>query len=73
MNFFLLLLGDTSAPATRSVCYFSLLLLFAESKPAGYASKLKRLPLSLQEAVESLSADKVLHELIGDKLVTQPL
>jgi hypothetical protein len=72
MNFFLLLLGDTFC-FRHSVCYFNLLLLFAESKPAGYASKLKRLPLSLQEAVESLSADKVLHELIGDKLVTEPL
>ncbi|KAK3153845.1 hypothetical protein QOZ80_2BG0182250 [Eleusine coracana subsp. coracana] len=41
-----------------------------ESNPAEYASKLKRLPQSLQEAVESISADKVLHELIGDKLVT---
>uniref|UniRef100_A0A0A9CPX5 GS catalytic domain-containing protein n=1 Tax=Arundo donax TaxID=35708 RepID=A0A0A9CPX5_ARUDO len=41
-----------------------------ESNPADYASKLKRLPQNLQESVESLSADKVLHELIGDKLVT---
>lgn len=47
-----------------------LLTLFAESDPADYASKLKRLPQNLQEAVESLSADKVLHELIGDKLVS---
>jgi hypothetical protein len=44
--------------------------LSAESNPADYASKLKRLPQSLQGAVESLCADKVLHELIGDKLVT---
>jgi glutamine synthetase len=44
-----------------------------ESNPADYASKLKRLPQSLQEAVESLYADKVLHELIGDKLVTAAL
>ncbi|KAJ1295341.1 hypothetical protein BS78_01G216300 [Paspalum vaginatum] len=41
-----------------------------ESNPADYASKLKRVPQNLQESVESLSADKVLHELIGDKLVT---
>ncbi|CAN6293355.1 unnamed protein product [Urochloa humidicola] len=41
-----------------------------ESNPADYASKLQRLPQNLQESVESLSADKVLHELIGDKLVT---
>jgi glutamine synthetase len=41
-----------------------------ESNPADYASKLKRLPQNLQESVESLSGDKVLHELIGDKLVT---
>jgi hypothetical protein len=46
------------------------LVLFAESNPADYASKLKRLPQNLQESVESLSGDKVLHELIGDKLVT---
>ncbi|KAF8672674.1 hypothetical protein HU200_049368 [Digitaria exilis] len=44
-----------------------------ESNPADYASKLKRLPQNLQEAVESLSADKVLHELIGDKLVSSAL
>ncbi|KAL6641020.1 hypothetical protein ACP70R_019201 [Stipagrostis hirtigluma subsp. patula] len=41
-----------------------------ESNPADYASRLKRLPQNLQESVESLSADKVLHELIGEKLVT---
>ncbi|KAL6842432.1 hypothetical protein ACP4OV_027859 [Aristida adscensionis] len=41
-----------------------------ESNPADYASKLKRLPQNLQESVESLSGDNVLHELIGDKLVT---
>ncbi|KAL5682900.1 hypothetical protein ACJX0J_009285, partial [Zea mays] len=41
-----------------------------ESNPSDHSSKLKRLPQNLQESVESLSADKVLHELIGDKLVT---
>ncbi|CAD6205249.1 unnamed protein product [Miscanthus lutarioriparius] len=41
-----------------------------ESNPSDHASKLKRLPQNLQESVEALSADKVLHELIGDKLVT---
>ncbi|KAL5230331.1 hypothetical protein ABZP36_029107 [Zizania latifolia] len=41
-----------------------------ESNPADYASKLKRLPTDLLESVESLAADKILHELIGDKLVT---
>ncbi|KAG2537741.1 protein fluG-like [Panicum virgatum] len=41
-----------------------------ESNPADYASKLKRLPQNLQESIDSLSGDKVLHELIGDKLVT---
>ena len=42
----------------------------AESNPADYASKLKRLPQDLLESVESLAADKTLHELIGDKLIT---
>jgi glutamine synthetase len=42
----------------------------AESNPADYASKLKRLPKDLLESVESLAADKTLHELIGDKLIT---
>ncbi|KAM0896243.1 hypothetical protein ACQ4PT_023321 [Festuca glaucescens] len=41
-----------------------------ESNPADYASKLKRLPQDLLESVESLAADKTLHELIGDKLIT---
>nr|ATG88061.1 glutamine synthetase [Saccharum hybrid cultivar ROC22] len=41
-----------------------------ESNPSDHASKLKRLPQNLQESVEALSADKVLHELISDKLVT---
>ncbi|PWZ15580.1 hypothetical protein Zm00014a_000458 [Zea mays] len=45
-------------------------LCLAESNPSDHSSKLKRLPQNLQESVESLSADKVLHELIGDKLVT---
>jgi glutamine synthetase len=45
-------------------------VLFAESNPSDHASKLKRLPQNLQESVEALSADKILHELIGDKLVT---
>ncbi|GJN20769.1 hypothetical protein PR202_gb08186 [Eleusine coracana subsp. coracana] len=53
------------------ICCFRLTKgLKTKSNPAEYASKLKRLPQSLQEAVESISADKVLHELIGDKLVT---
>ena len=47
-----------------------LFMLFAESNPADYASKLQRLPQNLQESIDSLSGDKVLHELIGDKLVT---
>lgn len=43
-----------------------------ESNPAGYASnsKLKRMPKDLMESVEALAADKIMHELIGDKLVT---
>uniref|UniRef100_A0A804M3L5 GS catalytic domain-containing protein n=1 Tax=Zea mays TaxID=4577 RepID=A0A804M3L5_MAIZE len=41
-----------------------------ESNSSDHSSKLKRLPQNLQESVESLSVDKVLHELIGDKLVT---
>ncbi|XP_048574500.1 protein fluG [Triticum urartu] len=41
-----------------------------ESNPADYATKLKRLPQDLLESVESLAADKTLHELIGDKLIT---
>ncbi|PWZ32689.1 Serine/threonine-protein kinase EDR1 [Zea mays] len=41
-----------------------------ELNPSDHSSKLKRLPQNLQESVESLSVDKVLHELIGDKLVT---
>jgi glutamine synthetase len=45
-------------------------VFFVESNPSDHSSKLKRLPQNLQESVESLSADKVLHELIGDKLVT---
>ncbi|CAN6196302.1 unnamed protein product [Urochloa humidicola] len=40
-----------------------------ESNPKDYASTLKRLPQNLQESVESLVTDKVLHELIGDKIV----
>nr|CAB3452973.1 unnamed protein product [Digitaria exilis] len=40
-----------------------------EYDPAEYESKLKRLPQNLQESVESLVVDQVLHELIGDKLV----
>ncbi|VAH15977.1 unnamed protein product [Triticum turgidum subsp. durum] len=41
-----------------------------ESNPADYATKLKRLPQDLLESVESLAADKTLHQLIGDKLIT---
>ena len=56
-------------PVTTGCKCLMRLVLFAESNPADYASKLKRLPQNLQESVESLSGDKVLHELIGDKLV----
>ncbi|XP_006662411.2 protein fluG [Oryza brachyantha] len=41
-----------------------------ESNPADYASKLKRMPQDLTESVEALAADEILHDLIGDKLVT---
>lgn len=46
------------------------LVSLPESNPADYATKLKRLPQDLLESVESLAADKTLHELIGDKLIT---
>ena len=56
-------------PVTTGCKCLMRLVLFAESNPADYASKLKRLPQNLQESIDSLSGDKVLHELIGDKLV----
>jgi hypothetical protein len=41
----------------------------AESNPADCDSKHKRLPHDLLGSVESLAADRILHELLGDKLV----
>lgn len=41
----------------------------SDTNPADVAATLKRLPESLSEAVEALENDKVLHELIGQKLL----
>ncbi|XP_073008335.1 protein fluG isoform X1 [Typha latifolia] len=41
-----------------------------ETNPSDHISKLRRLPKELRESVEALAEDKILNELIGEKLVT---